>query len=102
MIDRPEIANPVWNPLVTFQFGRTNQDTTCIMLNFQGETGEKTTLIFEDTDSVRNVIEMLECGVEMMKTAQTEGFEGAVEAFGGDPDPEMLDIPDDISSLFDE
>ena len=99
MIEYPTIEHPVWNPLLSYQFAKTNQGVPCIMLNYIGETGEKTTLIFEELPALRATIDMMQYGLDMLEAAQSKGFEGTLEAFGGDPAP-AAPVPDDISSLF--
>lgn len=97
MIENPEYDDINWNPLVCWQLGLTAAQDTVLIVNAQGETGEKATLVFTDAAYVRGVLQSLTEGVETFEVADEQGFEYAAATITDADEP----APDDLSDLVD-
>lgn len=83
----------------------THTDAPCIIIEYQGETGERATIIFESTDHLEAAAVSHTMALDCLREAEEIGYEAAKDKFSA-----MLEdynavtglktaIPDDISSL---
>jgi hypothetical protein len=98
MIEFPEFENIIWNPVVSWQLGVTAEQDTVLIVNVNGETGERATLVFPDRDYMRGVTAAIKEGYEKLNLATNTDFNTAASTISGTDDM----VPDDISSLIND